>query len=169
MENQINIYTSIGLVLCLPILLIVASVFSKKNSPGKNFKIVSLILLSCCLVSGIIMHINNKFNIYLWAADMLFMIAAIILAFMFWSVFCWGYTLSMLLCLAAHDAVNTLKDWEGLYTNSDGIRRLTVDRTQVLILLRCATVKDEKIILTQWGHLLGSLLEFIFKCFGIKR
>lgn len=166
---EISVYAPIALISCLPVLLILMPIAYKRISPGSSFKISSImIMISWCLISIVMMKIESNFTGWQWLAGMLLINSVIIFAFMLWSVFCWGYTISMLLCLPSDKAAVNLHQWENFYTGSDGIRKLTANRTQLLVRMRCVSINGEEVVLTKFGNLLAIVLEKACLYIGIK-
>jgi len=163
---DISIATAMGLSIFLfPLLLFVSGKF--KWVPGLRFKIASLLIYTIwCLINLILEQQGNVIG-WRWLAGGLCISAVLLVSFMFWSVLCWGYTLSMLLCLAENHSVDSQKHWEDLYAGPEGIRKLTTNRIGVLIALRFAFIEKGQLILTKFGELSAVIIQTGSSLFGI--
>ena len=61
------------------------------------------------------------------------LLSATVLGFVFWSLIVWGFTLNMLLSIAAADGPITFKEWIQHYLGDDNVGRLTSDRMEILL------------------------------------
>ncbi|MBP9774377.1 MAG: hypothetical protein KBD30_00955 [Legionellaceae bacterium] len=87
---------------------------------------------------------------------------------MVWSVLCWGYTLSMLLCLQTIDRVENIDQWEIQYAGPQGLDALSLNRANVLVWLRFARVTENQVILTKLGLISASILQIVSRFFGVR-
>lgn len=147
-----------------PIFLIIGGRFN--IPPGSRFKIAAMSIiciwcLICYLVPG-----ENIDREQVLICGMLCISSTFIFYFMLWSVFCWGYTLSMLLCLKNSNGVN-LAEWEKKYAGSLGLRTLSINRTSILIWFRLGTIKNDIVILTRAGSICASLFRILSRLCGV--
>lgn len=145
-------------ILGSPILLFLGGKLNVE--PGLRFKLVIGLIFG--LWCGM-----NKFSFdWEWAAGAFCISAVLLIGFMFWSVLCWGYTISMLLCFQMCSEIESLQQWEIAYAGPSGIKELTLNRLKVLTRLRFAKV-EKHLSLTKLGHLNASIFKIICKIFGV--
>lgn len=164
---EISIIISLLLAIFIfPILLFIGG--KLHIAPGLRFKIAALLVfLLWCLVN-LILEQQGIIMGWMWFAGGLIISSILIVSFMFWSVLCWGYTLSMLLCLANNNVVSNQKQWECLYAGPDGIRELSINRTNVLIRLRFAFIEKGHLVLTKFGIWSATIIQLGGSVFGIS-
>jgi len=141
------------------------------NPPGERFKLFSLLILAfwcsfCLIYSG-----SNKGDIdwvWIWIAGDLYILSAILVGFMFWSVLCWGFTLSMLLCLEKRKNVESLQSWQVEYAGAIGIRGLSLDRASILISFGFSSIEGNYLVLSKRGRSWGRIIQIMSRFFGIK-
>ena len=134
-------------------------------SPGFRFKLVAIIVL---FIWGFIkVIVGEQLSIAFWVAGALFLLSVFIFAFMVWSVLCWGYTTSMLLCLSEANSPVDLMDWKILYAGRDGMQKLTSDRANVLIQYHLVRLDNNQLILSNRGAFVARAALFFAKLFGV--
>lgn len=155
-----NILLALGLSgLLSPSLLMIGG--QLRIAPGLRFKIcVGVVLFIWCELHHFIFD-------WIWLEGMLCISAVFIIGFMFWSVLCWGYTLTMLLCLRAIENVKNLEQWEVQYAGPQGLIALSKNRAYVLIWMRFALVDERSITLTKLGHVSASVLQRVSRFLGV--
>ncbi len=126
-------------------------------------------VVSWCAISMYFMKSGDMLAGWHWLAGVMLIIAVELFAFMLWSVFCWGYTLSMLLCLSKSKSARNLFEWQNFYTGSVGTKQLTLDRAQVLVWIKCAKIDGENLILTRFGHAVSLVFKKISQYAGVKQ
>ncbi|MBP6917369.1 MAG: hypothetical protein KBB94_00440 [Legionellaceae bacterium] len=156
-----NILLALGLSgLLSPLLLILGGCL--KIAPGPRFKIcIGIVLLIWCQLC------HFRFNC-IWLEGILCISAVLLIGFMVWSVLCWGYTLSMLLCLQTIDRVENIDQWEIQYAGPQGLDALSLNRANVLVWLRFARVTENQVILTKLGLISASILQIVSRFFGVR-
>lgn len=163
---DISIAMAIGLSIFLfPLLLFVGGKF--KLAPSLRFKIAALLIFSIWCLTNLILEQQGNVIGWRWFAGGLCISAVLLISFMFWSVLCWGYTLSMLLCLAENNSVKNQKQWECLYAGPEGIRKLSTNRTAVLIGLHFAFIEKNQLVLTKFGLFSAAIIQTGGYLFGI--
>lgn len=157
MEKAILLSMTLA-ILGAPLLLFLGG---KLNiEPGLRFKLVIGLIL------GLWWEMNKfSFN-WEWIAGVFCISAVLLIGFMLWSVLCWGYTISMLLCLQRCDEIDSLQQWEIAYAGPTGVRELTLNRLKVLTGLGFAKV-EKNLSLTKLGHLNARIFKIICKIFGV--
>ena len=129
-------------------------------APGLRFKLsAALVIITWCVMHQFLFD-------WVCLAGLLCISAALLIAFMFWSVLCWGYTLSMLLCLEEKNMQN-LQQWERQYAGEQGLQTLSKNRINVLVGLRFASVVENNVILTKLGSVSAIGLRWVSRFFGI--
>ena len=170
MKNDLSIILPIGLIAIFPLLLILQSMINVKSSPGGRFKIAAALLLVIWSMASVMLSvIYSEFTIWDWLAGVMLLLSVILFAFMLWSVLCWGYTLSMLLCLEKNSYVDDLRHWQRLYTQSDDIRRLTLNRMQLLVWMKCVSVKNSEMEVTAIGYRVAYIIRRLQILIGMKQ
>jgi hypothetical protein len=104
------------------------------RAPGPRFRAavlsaVVLLLLGLLLIAltgGTVDFIDTIASIAIVGA-------AALLSFIAWSLLAWGFTLNMLLVLAAESRTISLGDWVAGFAGGADIGRLTIDRISVLL------------------------------------
>jgi hypothetical protein len=95
--------------------------------------------------------------------------AAAIWSFIVWSLLAWGFTLNMLLLLAAETRTISLADWIARFTGGAGIGRLTTDRISVLLHAGFVEVAGARsYVLSPLGGIAGKLVRLARSTFGIR-
>lgn len=106
---------------------------SRLRAPAQRFKASILIALGLLIAQCLALALQGQ---PLTPIDLLagFAVvgAAAIVAFIGWSLIVWGFTLNMLLALAAQGRIAGLSQWASLYTGGQSIQELTSDRIGVL-------------------------------------
>lgn len=165
---NMGMYIPVLLAFFVPLLLWIGG---KLNvAPGIRFKLTGMLIiimwtLACLLMSNSL-YLNSM---WCWLAGILFLSSVLMVSFMFWSVLCWGYTLSMLICLDKYKSINSLQHWENHYAGASGISKLTKDRSMVLVNLRFASMENDELVLTHYGRINAVLLRYVSQIFGITR
>ncbi len=163
----INILIPIGLTILFPLLLWLGG--RLMVAPGRRFKVTSIfILIVWTMICLILLNERGSTWAWSWLAGCLFISTSFLLSFMLWSVLCWGYTLSMLLCLAENTTVASQGEWEQLYAGPEGIECLSLNRAKVLVRLRFANIIDNNLILTNCGRFFAYILYYVRSLFGIS-
>ena len=166
--TALTILIPILLILMMPIILLVMPRFFRKIDLSMRFKLVAIfILLTWCLLGLVLKSKGYVFSYWDICSGALLIISVLIFLFMIWSVLCWGYTISMLLCLSQPKSVTNLHDWEKLYTNTDSLLTLTRNRSQVLVWLGLAKIDKDIVQLTSFGKLFSSMVNAIIRITGI--
>lgn len=169
MRIDLGVYIVFALLACWPLLMIFLPVISRTMKPGMRFKVASVIVYVFWSIAGVMLaQHDSNFSIWQWAAGFLLITAVLLFAFMLWSVLCWGYTISMLLCLAPNHQVNSIDEWMQLYTRSQGTRVLTENRVEVLTSLHLARLDNEEVVLTRIGFIVAECIKKIFFLLGVK-
>lgn len=155
-----NILVAIGLAGVLsPLFLMIGGFF--RIAAGLRFKInMGAIYFIWCVLN------HFRFD-GVWLEGMLCISAVFIIGFMFWSVLCWGYTLSMLLCLQSTEIVQNLEQWELLYAGPLGLQALTQNRATILVWLRFAKADGNQVVLTKFGYICATVLRILSQFFGV--
>ncbi len=164
------IIASIGCGLLIPVLLALFGVWKTPlRAPGPRFKAAvasGWLVLVCALVAGAAMGV--PMDVYDLLAATAVISAACALAFIAWSLIAWGFTLNMLLIIDQQQVPIDAETWSERYVGEGGIRRLTMDRFQVLCDAGFATqTADGTCVLTARGRHHGRYLRLLKQLFGI--
>jgi hypothetical protein len=153
----------VPLALCL--LGIVSSRFA---SPGVRFRTAVLggFVLDIC-GTGVIYASNLPMDGYDLLAAISLVVASVLLSFIAWSLIAWGFTLNMLLELAAVSRPIDETVWVNLYTQGGGYRRLTSDRMGILLAARLAMRDQDRYTVTPAGKAFAKILRLLQSAFGI--
>jgi len=139
------------------------------RAPGPRFRaavlfallLLLLWLLLIALTSGTVDLIDT-------VAAVAIVGAAAILSFIAWSLLAWGFTLNMLLVLAAETRAMSLPDWVAGFTRGADIGRLTTDRISVLLGAGFVeTAGPQGYVLTPRGGGAARLVQLARSTFGI--
>jgi hypothetical protein len=158
-----NTIIPVTLILSMPVVLMLMPRIFPTIPVSLRFKFsAAFILILWCLTA-----LGLRSSLWDIGAGVLLILAVLIFAFMIWSVLCWGYTISMLLCLSEARPIKNVYDWEKLYTKSDSILTLTENRSRVLVWLRLAKIHNNTVQLSQLGYRFSTMINTIIRFTGI--
>jgi hypothetical protein len=139
------------------------------RAPGPRFRAAVLSALLLLLLWLLLIALTSG------TVDLIDTLAAVaivgeasILSFIAWSLLAWGFTLNMLLVLAAETRAMSLTDWVAGFTRGADIGRLTTDRISVLLgagFVEAAGAQGY--VLTPRGGIATKLVQLVRSTFGI--
>lgn len=119
--------------LAIAFVLLFGGGVSRLRPPAQRFKSSILVALGLLVTQWLALALlGQPLNLLDLLAGLAIVGAATIIAFIGWSLIVWGFTLNMLLALAAQRRIASLSQWASLYTGGQSIQELTSDRIGVL-------------------------------------
>jgi hypothetical protein len=142
---------------------------SRLRAPGPRFKSAILIALGLLAAQWLALAaLGQSPNLLDLLAGVAIIGAAAIIAFIGWSLIVWGFTLNMLLTLAAQGRIAGLPQWASLYTGGQSIQELTSDRIGVLIGSRLVErLEGDRWRLNPRGRVAARLLRVLRFAYGL--
>ena len=137
----------------------------KVAAPGRRFIVAVALTWIAWLATSIVVEPD-------WVdliAGGLLLATASLAAFTLWTLIAWGFTLSMLLALAAQGRPLTEEEWALAYTRGQPLEAFARDRIGVLLLLGLAKVRgDDVVMVPRRGWLFARLTGLLRKLFGLS-
>lgn len=119
--------------LAIAVVLLFGGGVSRLQAPAQRFKSSILIAIGLLMAQWLAMALlGQSLTLIDLLAGLAIVGAAAIIAFIGWSSIVWGFTLNMLLALAAQRRIADLSQWASLYTGGQSMQELTGDRIGVL-------------------------------------
>ena len=139
------------------------------RAPGPRFRaavlFALLLLLSWLLLIALT---SGKVDVVDTLAAVAIVGAAAVVSFIAWSLLAWGFTLNMLLVLAAETRAVSHADWVAAFTRGADMGRLTTDRISVLLGAGFVeAIGAHSYALTQRGGIAAKLVRLARSTFGI--
>lgn len=155
--------------LAIAVVLIFGGGVSRLRAPAQRFK--SSILIALALLAGqwlALVPLGYQVALLDVLAGLAIVGAAAIIAFIGWSLIVWGFTLNMLLALAAQRRVAGMSQWASLYTGGQSIHALTRDRIGVLTGARLVDrLEGDRWRLNTRGRVAARLLRVLRFAYGL--
>lgn len=139
------------------------------RAPGPRFKSAIMIALGLLMAQWLLLTLlGQPPNLLDLLAGVAIIGAAAIIAFIGWSLIVWGFTLNMLLTLAAQGTIAGLSQWASLYTGGQSIQELTSDRVSVLTGSRLVErLEGDRWRLNARGRVAARLLRVLRFAYGL--
>jgi hypothetical protein len=138
------------------------------RAPGPRFRAAVLFALLLLLTSLLLIALTSKVDVVDALAAVAIVGAAAVMSFIAWSLLAWGFTLNMLLVLAAETRAVSHTDWVAGFTRGADMGRLTTDRISVLLGAGFAEAAGAHgCALTRRGGIAAKLVQLARSTFGI--
>lgn len=155
--------------LAIAVVLVFGGHASRLRAPGPRYKSAVLIALGLLMIQWLALTLLGRPPKLLdLLAGVAVVGAAAIIAFIGWSLIVWGFTLNMLLALAAQGRIAGLPQWASLYTGGQTIQELTSDRIGVLTGARLVErLEGDRWRLNARGRVAARLLRALRFAYGL--
>jgi hypothetical protein len=138
----------------------------KISSSGRRFH-VSAILVSAGWLLFLAWH--GSYDAADLIASLLIWLTALLVAFSFWSLLAWGFTVSLLLALARAQNALRFEEWVASYTGGGTVETFARDRLGLLLRTGLARMDGDQVCLTPgWGPRLAWLVGTLRRLFGVE-
>jgi hypothetical protein len=151
----------------LPLLLALLSHGPWKiSSPGRRFH-VSAALVSVGWIFFLVCQ--ESYDVADLIASLMIWLTALLVAFSFWSLLAWGFTISLLAALARARQPLTFAEWVAEYTGGDTVETFARDRLSLLLRAGLARMDGDDVCLTPgWAPRLAWLIGSLRRLFGVE-
>lgn len=155
--------------LAIAVVLVFGGGASRLRAPAQRFKASILIAIGLLMAQWLALALlGQPLNLLDLLAGLTIVGAASIIAFIGWSLIVWGFTLNMLLALAAQRRIASLPQWASLYTGGQSIQELTSDRIGVLTGARLVDrLEGQRWRLNPRGRVAARLLRVLRFAYGL--
>lgn len=169
------IFAALALSLTMPLLLsVLGRAPFNRLSPGKRFGLTQLIVLGAWLagLAWTSASYREAEHAALWfdaVAGAAILLTAALAIHSIYSLASYGFTVSMLDCLAHQDHPVSLEAWAASYGGQRGMAAFTRDRIAVLVNLGLAVQQADEVRLSgPFALRFGKLVHLIARLFAVK-